>query len=138
MVTAVVKGYPRSFRVLVDSRASKNYAREQSVAENSALFHAAMKKNSGTISVRLATGLVVTSEKIDIDLAIKFGDFDFVEHFTVLEMDERYDLILGMPWLEAQEPWIDWKTKSIGSCLLGVNHTFGSNDPTVVNASWTR
>ena len=133
MVTAAVKGYGSPFRVLIDSGASKNYAREQSVAANSTLFHEAMKKTSGTISVRLATGLVVTRDKIDIDLAIKFGDFDFTEHFTVLEMDERYDLILGMPWLEAQEPWIDWKTKSIGSSLLGVNHTFGSHDPTVVN-----
>ncbi|KAG3059710.1 hypothetical protein PC121_g13832 [Phytophthora cactorum] len=33
-----------------------------------------------------------------MDLTVKFEDFDSSEQFTVLEMD-KYDLILGMPWL---------------------------------------
>ncbi|KAG2924048.1 hypothetical protein PC117_g15529 [Phytophthora cactorum] len=48
-----------------------------------------------------------------MELAIKFEDFDSSEQFTVLEMD-KYDLILGMPWLEKHEPWIDWRGKVIG------------------------
>ncbi|KAG3011393.1 hypothetical protein PC121_g15703 [Phytophthora cactorum] len=48
-----------------------------------------------------------------MDLAVKFEDFDRSEQFTVLEMD-KYDLILGMPWLEKHEPWIDWRGKAIG------------------------
>ncbi|KAE9293948.1 hypothetical protein PR003_g24382 [Phytophthora rubi] len=42
-----------------------------------------------------------------MDLAVKFEDFDSTEPFLVLDMDE-YDLILGMPWLENHEPWIDY------------------------------
>ncbi|KAG3109493.1 hypothetical protein PI124_g4663 [Phytophthora idaei] len=49
-----------------------------------------------------------------MDLAVKFEDFDSLEQFTVLEMD-KYDLILGMPWLEKHEPWIDWRGKAIGA-----------------------
>ncbi|KAG3125466.1 hypothetical protein PI124_g17258 [Phytophthora idaei] len=49
-----------------------------------------------------------------MDLAVKFEDFDSSEQFTVLEMD-KYDLILGMPWLEKHEPWIDWRGKAIGA-----------------------
>jgi len=30
-------------------------------------------------------------------------------------MDDRYDLILGMPWLVKHEPWIDWRTRTIGA-----------------------
>ncbi|KAG3249613.1 hypothetical protein PI124_g5761 [Phytophthora idaei] len=49
-----------------------------------------------------------------MDLAVKFEDFDSSEQFTVLELD-RYDLILGMPWLEKHDPWIDWRGKAIGA-----------------------
>ncbi|GMF24425.1 unnamed protein product [Phytophthora fragariaefolia] len=28
---------------------------------------------------------------------------------------DKYDLILGMPWLEKHEPWIDWRGKAIGT-----------------------
>ncbi|KAE8879179.1 hypothetical protein PF003_g36772 [Phytophthora fragariae] len=49
-----------------------------------------------------------------MDLAVKFEDFDSKEPFLVLDMD-KYDLILGMPWLEKHEPWIDWRGKAIGA-----------------------
>ncbi|POM74493.1 Gag protein [Phytophthora palmivora] len=49
-----------------------------------------------------------------MDLAVKFEDFDSTEPFLVLDMD-KYDLILGMPWLEKHEPWIDWRGKAIGA-----------------------
>ncbi|GMF28543.1 unnamed protein product [Phytophthora fragariaefolia] len=32
-----------------------------------------------------------------------------IEPFIVLDMDDRYDLILGMPWLAKHEPSIDWQ-----------------------------
>ncbi|GMF35141.1 unnamed protein product [Phytophthora fragariaefolia] len=48
------------------------------------------------------------------DGSLKFEDFDSTERFIVLEMD-KYDLILGMPWLEKHEPWIDWRGKAIGA-----------------------
>ncbi|KAG3128182.1 hypothetical protein PC128_g27011 [Phytophthora cactorum] len=49
-----------------------------------------------------------------MDLAVNFEDSDSSEQFTVLEMDKD-DLILGMPWLEKHEPWIDWRGKAIGA-----------------------
>ncbi|POM79437.1 Gag protein [Phytophthora palmivora] len=48
-----------------------------------------------------------------MDLAVKFEDFDSTESFLVLDTG-KYDLILGMPWLEKREPWIDWRGKDIG------------------------
>jgi hypothetical protein len=132
VVTATVKGFGRPLRVLIDSGASTYYARKETIAENASLFQAASEAARDTISVRLATGVVVTTKRIVVDLRVKFEDFDFTEKFTVLDMDERYDLILGMAWLQEYEPWIDWKSKSVASSSLGVNHTFGSHDPTVV------
>ncbi|POM69020.1 Gag protein [Phytophthora palmivora] len=60
----------------------------------------------GQISVRLAGGTVVNVPGVRMDLAVKFDDFYSTESFLVLDMD-KYDLILGMPWLEKHEPWID-------------------------------
>ncbi|POM69135.1 Gag protein [Phytophthora palmivora] len=49
-----------------------------------------------------------------MDLAVKFEDFDNTNTFLFLAMD-KYDLILGMSWLEKHEPGIDWRGKAIGA-----------------------
>ncbi|KAI9981128.1 hypothetical protein PInf_010551 [Phytophthora infestans] len=41
-------------------------------------------KGNGTVSVRLADGKVVTVPNVQVDLAVKFEDFDSLEQFTVL------------------------------------------------------
>ncbi|GMF30597.1 unnamed protein product [Phytophthora fragariaefolia] len=38
-----------------------------------------------------------------------------LEPFIVLDMEVRYDLILGMPWLAKHESWIDWRSRTIGA-----------------------
>ena len=40
--------------------------------------------------------------KVPVNLGVKFGDFDSRERCLVLDLDSRYDLILGMAWLELQ------------------------------------
>ncbi|GMF16767.1 unnamed protein product [Phytophthora fragariaefolia] len=96
-----VRGYEYPFRILIDSGASKIFARRQSVARNADKFADALTENSGAgpVSVRLANGSLVDVPRIMMDLSVKFEDFDSTERFIVLEMD-KYDLILGMPWLE--------------------------------------
>ncbi|POM67943.1 LOW QUALITY PROTEIN: Pol protein, partial [Phytophthora palmivora] len=67
-----------------------------------------------------------------MDLAVKFEDFDSTESFLVLDMD-KYDLILGMPWLEKHELWIDWRGKAIGASRPAVSdRALVSNVPTAV------
>ena len=60
-----------------------------------------------SITARLATGSRVTVPRVAISLSIKFCDFDDVECCLVLDLDSRYDLILGMAWLKRHEPWND-------------------------------
>ncbi|GMF19272.1 unnamed protein product [Phytophthora fragariaefolia] len=116
VVNGRVRGYEYPFRILIDSGASKIFARRQSVARNTDKFADALRENSGAgpVSVRLAKGSLVDVPRIMMDLSVKFDDFDSTERFIVLEMD-KYDLILGMPWLEKHEPWIDWRGKAIGA-----------------------
>ncbi|KAG3063777.1 hypothetical protein PI124_g16790 [Phytophthora idaei] len=78
------------------SSSSGNYAR-RSILEGSQQYTEALEvQTRDTISVRLATGTLVTVLKVTVDLGVKFLDFDSVERCLVLELDSRYDLILGM------------------------------------------
>ncbi|POM63321.1 Hypothetical protein PHPALM_21305, partial [Phytophthora palmivora] len=103
-------------KVLIDFGASTNFARRQTVARNGDKCADALRESEvrGQVSVRLADGTVVDVPGVRMDLAVKFKDFDSTESFLVLDMD-KYDLILGMPWLEKHEPWIDWRGKAIGA-----------------------
>ncbi|POM75755.1 Pol protein [Phytophthora palmivora] len=65
-------------------------------------------------------GTVVDIPGVRMDLAVKFEEFDSMEPFLVLDMD-KYDLILGMPWLEKHEPWVDWSGNAIGDSRPAVS-----------------
>ncbi|KAI9981167.1 hypothetical protein PInf_010852 [Phytophthora infestans] len=115
VVQANVKGFAKPWRVLIDSGASGSYARS-STLEGSQLYAEALEvPTRDTISVRLATGTLVTVSKVSVDLGVKFENFDSVKRCLVLDLDARYDLILGVAWLERHEPWIDWKSKTLGA-----------------------
>ncbi|POM77399.1 Gag protein [Phytophthora palmivora] len=67
-----------------------------------------------------------------MDLTVKYEEFDSTESFLVPDMD-KYDFILGMPWLEKHEPWIDWRGKAIGTSRPVVSdRALVSNVPTSV------
>ncbi|POM71600.1 Reverse transcriptase [Phytophthora palmivora] len=106
----------------------------ETVARNSDKYADALRESEGRgqVSVRLADGTVVNVPGVRMDLAVKFEDFDSTESFLVLDMD-KYDLILGMPWLEKHEPWIDWRGKAIGTSRPAVSdRALVSNVPTSV------
>ena len=83
-----------------------------------------------TITVRLATGTRVTVPNVVIKLGVKILDFDCVERCLVLDLDTRYDLILGMAWLERHEPWIDWRSKTLGATRTAPSEALESHEPT--------
>ncbi|DBA01240.1 TPA: hypothetical protein N0F65_010832 [Lagenidium giganteum] len=67
VIAAKVAGFGRPLRVLVDSGASKNHARRQTMAENARLLAQACARDRGLISVRLATGVVATVKTVELD-----------------------------------------------------------------------
>ena len=68
--------------------------------------------------------------KVPVNLGIKFMDFDSVERCLVLDLDSRYDLILGMAWLERHEPWIDWRSKTLGATRPVPSGALERHEPT--------
>ncbi|GMF22945.1 unnamed protein product [Phytophthora fragariaefolia] len=103
--------------VLIDSGASFNFATKASVARNNALYASALEasKSNTNVSVRLATSSMVSNRKVTIPLIVKFDDFNSIEQFIVLDMNDRYDLIPSMPWLAKHEPWIYWRSRTMGA-----------------------
>ena len=42
-----------------------------------------------------------------MDLKVRFYQFDSVETFKVLDLDESFGLIIGISWLEKREIWFN-------------------------------
>ncbi|GMF29516.1 unnamed protein product [Phytophthora fragariaefolia] len=140
VVHGCVRGYAYPFRILIDSGASKKFARRLSLGRNADKFADRLRENSGAepVSVRLANGSLVEVPRILVNLSVKFEGFDSTERFIVLERDE-YDLILGMPWLEKHEPWIDWRGKAIGASRTALSdRTLVKHVPTSVKSKGVR
>ena len=109
---AIVKGISEPLRVLIDSGASDNFCRAQTLRKYPRMWEC-VKHSQGTVAIRLATGIVKRSPERIAVLQLTFSDINCEEQFVLLDMDERYDLILGINWLKKHEPWIDWRSGSI-------------------------
>ena len=105
----LLRAFDKHWSIQIDSGASVNYVRHCSLQGNPRYIEAHKAHKGDTITVRLATGTLVTAPKVPVNLGVKFFDFDSIERCLVLDLDSRYDLILGMAWLERHEPWIDWR-----------------------------
>ena len=129
VASTTVEGFKEPWSILIDSGASGNYVRRRSL-EGSQQYAEMLQKHEGdVITVRLATGARVTVPKVPLNLGVKVLDFDSIERCLVLDLDSRYDLILGMAWLERHEPWIDWRSKTLGA-TRNVSSDLGSHEPT--------
>ena len=125
-----MKGFEKQWSILNDSVALCNYARRRSL-EGSQRYSEALKAHEGdSITVRLATGSRVTVPKVLLNLGVKFLDFDSTERCLVLELDSRYDLILGLAWLESHDPWIDWRSETLGATRNVLSEVLESHEPT--------
>ncbi|KAF1313537.1 reverse transcriptase, partial [Globisporangium splendens] len=66
-----------------------------------------------TMIIRLANGSTVKMPKRVVRLAMKCEDFRGEDEFILLDLDDKFDLILGMPWLKRYQPSIDWMKMKI-------------------------
>ena len=100
---------------MIDSGASGKYVLRRSL-EGSQQYAEVLKVHEGDfIMVRLATRARVTATKVILTLDAKILDFDYIERCLVLALDSRYDHFLGTVWLERHDPWIDWRSKTLGA-----------------------
>ena len=130
MASASVKGFEKPWSILIDSGTSGNYVRRRSLEGSKEYVDALRAQEGDLITIRLATGTRVTVPKVSLNLGVKFLDFDSVERCLFLDLDSRYDLILGMVWLERHEAWIDWRSKTLGATRTVPSKALESHEPT--------
>ncbi|ETW04404.1 hypothetical protein H310_04685 [Aphanomyces invadans] len=89
----------------------------------------------------MADGQAVTSPKVVVALASIVEGFASTEPFYVIELDDRWNLIVGMRWLEAHQQWIDWRSKTMHKAALAnppSNQGVMSNELTPLHGSATQ
>ena len=45
-------------------------------------------------------------------------------------MDSRNDLIFVMAWLERHDPWINWRSRTLGATRTALSRALESHEPT--------
>ncbi|OWY98333.1 hypothetical protein PHMEG_00030926, partial [Phytophthora megakarya] len=115
LVTLKVKPMTKradSLRVLVDSGASNNFVRQQSLPLLD-FEEKHVPRSQLEVQVRLATGAIVKTEKRVIHARFSYKHRVFVEELLVLDLHETFDMVLGMPWLARHDPTIDWEKRTV-------------------------
>ncbi|KAF1330894.1 reverse transcriptase, partial [Globisporangium splendens] len=106
-----VDGIATPLRALVDTGASNNFVRNEVIVRHGVFVPDANEEK--TMIVRLANGSTVKMPKCVVRLAIKCEDFRGEDEFILLDLDDKFDIILGMPWLKRYQPSIDWMNMKI-------------------------
>ena len=101
-----------SLRALVDCGASNNFVRRQSL-EGRRLKFVERDIPLTTMTVRLATGASITVEKRVVGIHYTLEGEQYDDDFIVLDLDDKFDVILGLPWLRRYEPRVSWQHRSV-------------------------
>ena len=101
-----------SLRALVDCGASNNFIRRQSL-EGRRLKYVERDIPLTRMTVRLATGASITVMKRVVRIHYTLKELQYDNDFIVLDLDDKFDVILGLPWLRKYEPRISWQHRSV-------------------------
>ena len=87
-----------SIRILVYCGASNNFFHRQSLEAGS--FNFVKREIPLTrITVRLAIGASITVKKCAVGIHYTLESEQYDDDFIVLDLDDKFDFILGLPWL---------------------------------------
>jgi RNase H-like domain found in reverse transcriptase/Reverse transcriptase (RNA-dependent DNA polymerase)/Integrase zinc binding domain/Retroviral aspartyl protease/Chromo (CHRromatin Organisation MOdifier) domain len=121
-------------KALLDSGASNNFIRSQAL-ESMGLKFIERKIPLSQLKVRLATGATVNVKKRVVKLDYTYQGVNLHDDFIVLDLDDKFDVILGMPWLTKHQPIVDWKQRSVtlmvDPCSRDAVNTITSTTPSV-------
>ncbi|RAW22774.1 hypothetical protein PC110_g20787 [Phytophthora cactorum] len=65
------------------------------------------------LEVWLTTGATVRTEERAIRVRYSYKHRVFVEVLIVLDLNDKFDFVLGMPWLARHDPVINWKNRTL-------------------------
>ena len=101
-----------SLRALVDCGASNNFVRRQSLVDRRLNF---VERDipPTRMMVRLAAGASIILKKrvVGLHYTLEYSQYD--DHFIVLDSDDKFDVILGLPWFRKHEPRVSWQHRTV-------------------------
>ena len=96
-----------SLRVLADCGASNNFVRCQSLEAGN--FDFVERENPPTkMTMRLDTGASITVKKRVVEFHYTLKGEQYDDDFIVLDLYDKFDVILRLPWLRKYEPRVIW------------------------------
>lgn len=96
--------------MLIDSGASGDFINTAFVNKNN--IKTIRNENNNNKIIVMANGSKCNSDRIVESAVVKIGSYKDTVSFTALELNQ-YDAILGMPWLEKNNPKIDFRNRSV-------------------------
>jgi hypothetical protein len=106
-------------RILVDYGASENFCKAEWVRE-----HHIPTVFGEKYMIKLADGSTTTTRQRLHNEVLTVGTMDIRLGTIITELD-KFDIILGQPWLQAVNPDIDWSTKTICDSKSGEAMVYG-------------
>lgn len=98
-------------RALMDTGASENFIRKSFLKELGVPSHT--PNPSQKVVVKLATGMLMSITKRIARLDLNIQGYRSVESFIVIDMDDQFEVIIGMPWFTKHRPQFDWDNNSL-------------------------
>ncbi|KAG2777502.1 hypothetical protein Pcac1_g12302 [Phytophthora cactorum] len=118
-----------SLRALVDSGASSNFVRQQSLPK---LNFEDVDTPRSVLEVRLATGATVRIEKRVVRVLFSYKLRVFVKNLIVSDLDDKFDLMLSILWLARHYPVVNWEKRTL--VRFGRNATESDGPVSVAHA----
>jgi hypothetical protein len=103
-------------RILLDSGSSGNFISDKFIDKYK--LSSTIDQRTNHQIVKLADGTRCDSTGILQSASINIGDYNDDINLSTLSLND-YDVILGMPWLEKQNPKIDWVNRRVE---IGTSH----------------
>ena len=70
--------------------------------------------------MHLATVASVTVMKRVVGITYTLKGVQYNDDFIILDMDDKFDVILGLPWLRRYEPQVSWQLVDEQSICLSL------------------
>ena len=101
-----------SLRALVDCGASNNFVRRQSLDKRE-LEYVEREIPPTRMTMRLATGASVTVMKRLVGITYTLKGVQYDDDFIILDLNDKFDVILGLPSLRIYEPKVSWHRRTV-------------------------
>ena len=117
ILTGSVRNHPA--RVLIDSGATHNFVATSFVRKSGV-----PTRPTCITKVHLADGSTNATGRLCVGLTVDLPPYSFTSDFLVTDLG-NYDVILGMPWLQQENPLIDF---ALGTVKVGHHSLLGGRE----------